>query len=105
MPIRPAAPAINPLVSTIMTHMDFTDAWASAMGWAGAVADRLHFIHEAPVPAGLGYVPAAVSNWSPESGEDDLLCELDPTVWALTDAARTLDAYLDILRDQGLATD
>jgi hypothetical protein len=102
MPLTPAVPAVNPLVTTVMQHMDFTDAWASAMGWAGAICDRLHFIHEAEVPAGLGYVPPAVSNWSPESAEDDILSELNPTRWELSNAARLLDGYLDLLRAQGL---
>lgn len=100
--ITPAEP--SPLIAAMIAHSDFHDAWGVGMAWGFAVADRLHHVHAAPVPAGLGYRPAAILShaWAPESPEDEVLAELDPTVADLTSAAEVLDAWLDHLRDAGL---
>jgi len=99
--LAPAEP--SPLVAAMIAHSDFHDAWGVGMAWGFALAERLHWIHNAPVPEGLGYRPSPLqSNWSPETGEDDLLCELDPTVAELTAAAEVIDIWLDHLRDAGL---
>jgi hypothetical protein len=95
--IQPELPETpNPVIAMVAADDVEHDPWGTAMGWAFAVAENLHFRADAPVPDSLGYRPAmGATDIEDEDYQATIIAEEDYDVVVLTEAAEMLSVFLD----------
>lgn len=105
--MRKNRPNANPILGRMRDEFGGGDPWGTAIGWAFAVADVLHFAAGEPVPAEMQYRPSPVQHevdrdLYPDAEVLDMYESGELTADDLTTAAKCLSRYLDWCKAAGL---
>jgi hypothetical protein len=94
-PELPEVPA-NPIIALVREDDVEHDPWGTAMGWAFAVAENLHFRAGETVPDSLGYRPAmGATDIEPDDFNAQTIAEEGFDSGTMTEAAEILSVFLD----------
>jgi hypothetical protein len=94
-PELPDVPA-NPIIALVREDDVEHDPWGTAMAWAFAIAENLHFRAGEPVPDSLGYRPAmGATDIEPDDFNAQTIAEEGFDSGTMTEAAEMLSAFLD----------